>query len=147
MRGPLVGARLLDLYAGTGAVGIEALSRGASHVCFVESDDVAVGVIRANLVALELAGGAVRHERVERFVSAQPDGAAYDVCFADPPYADDATRVANNLAAVSERWLTADAVVVVERSSKDPDWAWPAGFSTVRSRRYGDATLWYGRRS
>jgi 16S rRNA (guanine966-N2)-methyltransferase len=138
---------MLDLYAGTGAVGIEALSRGAAYVCFVESDDVAVGVIRANLAALDLAQGEVRPQRVEKVVSAAPTGAAYDICFADPPYSEDASGLASNLAALTEEWLRDDAVVVVERSSRDPEWVWPAGLSPVRSRRYGEATLWYGRRS
>jgi 16S rRNA (guanine966-N2)-methyltransferase len=147
MRGPLHGARFLDLYAGTGAVGIEALSRGAAHVCFVESDDVAVGVIRRNLGALALDGGIVRHQRVERFASTAADGPGYEICFADPPYADDATRLATTLAGVIEQWLSPDAVVVVERPSREADWTWPSGLSPVRSRKYGDTTLWYGRRS
>ena len=147
LRGPLDGARFLDLYAGTGAVGIEALSRGAAHVCFVESDDVAVGVVRANLGALALNGGEVRHLRVERLAVTGPDGPTYDICFADPPYAVNARTLADNLAAVADTWLGAEAVVVVERASRDPDWVWPEGLSGVRSRRYGDTMLWYGHKS
>ena len=147
LRGPLTGARVLDLYAGTGAVGIEALSRGAAHVCFVESDETAVAVIRRNLDVLGLAGAVVRHQRIEKFVTTTPDGPAYGICFADPPYAEDAGHVVTNLLAITEHWLSHDAVVVVERSSRDPEWTWPVGLSAVRSRKYGDATLWYGRRS
>jgi 16S rRNA (guanine966-N2)-methyltransferase len=145
--GPLAGARMLDLYAGTGAVGIEALSRGATHVCFVENDDVAAGVIRANLTALDLVGGEVRQSPVERLAREPVGGPAYDICFADPPYAEDAARVAANLAALAVDWLAAGAVVVVERASRDPAWAWPSGFTGLRSRRYGDTTIWYGHKS
>lgn len=146
LRGSLGGARMLDLYAGSGAVGIEALSRGASEVCFVESDDVAAGVIRANMTALQMTGGVVWHERVERFVRQVPDGPPYDVAFADPPYAEPADRLATNLSALVDR-LAVDALVVVERATRDGDWAWPGGLSAVRERRYGESMLWYGRRS
>ena len=147
MRGPLTNARVLDLYAGSGAIGIEALSRGAAQVCFVEADATAAGVIRTNVETLALTGVEVRNERVERFAAAVPAGPAYDICFADPPYAEDASQLAIVIGAVAERWLDPSAVVVVERSSRDPDWTWPPGLSGVRSRRYGDTTLWYGRRS
>jgi 16S rRNA (guanine966-N2)-methyltransferase len=145
--GPLTGLRFLDLYAGTGAVGIEALSRGVAHVCFVESDDVAVGMIRANLETLGLSHARVCHQRVERFAATPPDVAAYDICFADPPYAVDRARLIKNLAALADHVLAPDAVVVVERSTKDAGWTWPPGLTEVHSRKYGDTTLWYGRRS
>src|SRR4051794_31328976 len=122
LRGPLDGARVLDLYAGTGAVGIEALSRGAARVCFVEHNDVAAGVIRANLAALQLGGGAVRQERVERFVATATAEPAYDVAFADPPYAEAAAGLAATIAAIAERLLAPGAIVVVERAAKDQDW-------------------------
>src|SRR4051812_18680980 len=147
LRGPLDGAHLLDLYAGTGAIGIEALSRGAARVCFVEHDDIAAGVIRANLASLQLKGGMVRQERVERFVAAASDAPAYDIAFADPPYAEDATRLASTIAEVAGRLLLPGATVVVERAAKDPDWCWPESLSPLQSRRYGDTTLWYGHKS
>lgn len=147
LRGSLVGARVLDLYAGTGAVGIEALSRGASAALFVESDEVAVGAIRSNLRALALSGGTVRQARVERFVTEEPQLLGYDICFADPPYSEPADRVATLLAAAADKWLVDGAVVVVERSSRDPLWSWPVGVTGVRSRKYGDSTLWYGHKS
>jgi len=147
LRGDLARARLLDLYAGTGAVGIEGLSRGAAHVCFIEGDDVAAGVIRANLTALGLGPGDIRQLRVERLATLDPGSTRYDICFADPPYAEGSAPLARNLSAIAERWLAPDAIVIVERSSRDPDWEWPPGLSALRSRRYGEATLWYGRRS
>ncbi len=146
LRGSLAGARFLDLYAGSGAVGLEALSRGAAHVLLVESDGAAARTVRANADAVGLPGAEVRSLKVERLATAPPRVPAYDVVFLDPPYDmdDEATRVV--LAALRERgWLAAGALVTVERASRGPEWAWPAGFAGERSRRYGEATLWYGR--
>ena len=138
----LAGATVLDLYAGTGAVGLEALSRGAAAVLLVESDARAAGVLRANVRALGLPGAQVRAERVERVVaSAAPQ--PYDIVFADPPYSVDLTDVVVNL--VTNGWI--GDLVVLERSSRDPHFAWPAGLEPLQARRYGEATLWYGRRS
>jgi 16S rRNA (guanine966-N2)-methyltransferase len=86
----------------------------------------------------------VRGEPVERALATAPDQ-PYDVVFCDPPYADPVGWVLDVLAGPG--WLTGDAVVVVERSSRDPQLRWPEGLEPVRSRRYGEGTLWYGRRS
>jgi 16S rRNA (guanine966-N2)-methyltransferase len=81
-------------------------------------------------------------------VLARGSAAAFDVLFADPPYALPAADVAEVLRlAAAGGWLAADAVVVVERAGRDPDWTWPGGFAAVQHRRYGEATLWYGRRA
>lgn len=142
--GPLTGRRVLDLYAGSGAVGLEALSRGADHALLVESDPRAVRAARANVAALDLAGAALRHQPVER-LARDPAPAPYDVVFADPPYAMTTAALAAVLRALqTSGWFTPDALVVVERASRDP-WSWPEGFEPVRERRYGEATLWYGR--
>ena len=113
----------------------------------VEADARAAAVIRDNVRAIGAAdGGAVdvRQDSVARVLSAEPV-AAYDVAFLDPPYAD---AVDDDLQAlVAHGWLAAGAVVVVERASRGPALQWPAGVDAVRSRRYGEATLWYGRRS
>jgi 16S rRNA (guanine966-N2)-methyltransferase len=84
---------------------------------------------------------------VERVLAGAPDG-PYDLLFADPPYAlaDAELDVILATAAVNG-WLAADAVLVVERSSRDAGPAWPEGIRPVRSRRYGEGTLWYGRLS
>ncbi|HVE63210.1 MAG TPA: 16S rRNA (guanine(966)-N(2))-methyltransferase RsmD [Mycobacteriales bacterium] len=140
MRGPLHGARVLDLYAGTGAVGLEALSRGAAHVVLVEDDATTLEVLRDNVRAVGLAGAAVRGEPVERVLAESPD-APYDVVFADPPYTDTVDGVLE----AALRWLAPSAVVVVERSSSDAPLVWPDGVVAVKDRRYGAATLWYGR--
>jgi len=142
LRGPMHGARVLDLYAGSGAVGLEALSRGATHVTFIESDRQAFEVLRRNVGAVGLSGAVIREASVESVLAGPPD-AAYDVVFADPPYADD---VADVLAAIVA-WLAPEGIVVIERSSRGEDLVWPPGVDAVKERRYGAGTLWYGRRA
>jgi 16S rRNA (guanine966-N2)-methyltransferase len=133
----LDGARVLDLYAGSGAVGLEALSRGASVAVLVEADLKAAAVIRRNAEAVGLPGARVVVDRVERFLAA--DAAAYDVVFLDPPYDLSDEILARVLAAVRGE------IVVVERSARSPEPPWPDGVEGVRQRRYGDGLLWYGR--
>jgi 16S rRNA (guanine966-N2)-methyltransferase len=144
--GPLTGARFADLYAGSGAVGLEALSRGAAHALLVESDPGALRVLRANVQALALPGGEVVRAKVERVVEAPPPGPAYDAVFLDPPYATPVSTVHRVLdALVTQGWLGAGAMVVVERPTRGPALAWPQGLAAERDRRYGEGTLWYGR--
>jgi 16S rRNA (guanine966-N2)-methyltransferase len=149
----LPGARFADLYAGSGAVGLEALSRGAVHALLVESDAKAARIIRDNIVTLK-AGAAARliTGRVEQVLATAPDGGGYDVVFADPPYAvtdGEVTEVQRAL--VANGWLTPDAVVVFERATRTvvrgTSLSWVDGITADRSRRYGETTLWYGRRS
>jgi 16S rRNA (guanine966-N2)-methyltransferase len=147
LMGSLHGGRVLDLYAGSGAVGLEALSRGAGHALLVDNDAHAVAALRRNVAQLGLPGAEIRAERVERLAMAPPL-APYDVVFADPPYAtaEDALReVFTSL--VSNGWLADGAIVVVERSSRHAQWRWPAEIEPVRERRYGEGALWYGRRA
>jgi 16S rRNA (guanine966-N2)-methyltransferase len=142
----LAGARFVDLYAGSGAVGLEAASRGASCVLLVEADARAGRAARRNIDTLG-AAPVVRlaATRVERAVAVPPDR-PYDVVFADPPYALAAPDLAAVLAAlVRHGWLAPDAVVVVERSSRDEPPLWPAELVEARGRRYGETTLWYSR--
>ncbi|RKN19912.1 16S rRNA (guanine(966)-N(2))-methyltransferase RsmD [Micromonospora musae] len=145
----LVGARVADLYAGSGAVGLEALSRGAEHVLLVEADARASRVIRENVAALG-AGPAARlvTGRVATVLAGGPEGEPYDVVFADPPYAVTDEEITAMLTALVEHgWLAPDALVVVERSSRGAPLGWVPGVTGERSRRYGETTLWYGRRS
>ncbi len=146
--GRLHGRRVLDLYAGSGTVGLEALSRGAAHVLLVESDARALGALRANAALVgSVADGLaeVRRAPVERLAAGLAD-LAYDVVFADPPYAVRAETVHRVLAALAQGgWLAPDALVVVERATRDTAWTWPAAFRADRERRYGEGTLWYGR--
>jgi len=144
--GDLTGASFLDLYAGSGAVGLEALSRGAVRAVLVEADARAAAVARGNAAALGLPGAVVVTERVERFLAGSPGsaGGPFDVVFLDPPYAVPAPVVAAVLTAVLP-WA-ADRVVL-ERATRDAPPVWPPGLVPLRSRRYGEGTLWYGSRS
>jgi len=150
--GPLAGKRVLDLYAGSGAVGLEALSRGARRVVLVESSGPALRVIRANVQALGLTGAEVVADRVEHMLARGPiegegdgDGARYDVVFADPPYALPDEDVTTMLRALTGNgWLAPDALVVVERATRSGPVGWPDGYLPDRARRYGEATFWYG---
>jgi 16S rRNA (guanine966-N2)-methyltransferase len=149
MVGSLTGARVLDLYAGSGAVGLEALSRGAGHVLLVEAGARASRVIRENVAAIGLPGAEVITDRVERVLARGPalDGGRYDIVFADPPYALGDREVSAMLLALVERaWLAPGALVVVERATRSGPVRWPEGFVTDRARRYGEATFWYGLR-
>ena len=140
----LAGTRFLDLYAGSGAVGLEALSRGSVEVVLVESDARAARVIADNVAALGLSGARVVRDRVERFLDTPP--AAFDVVFADPPYDTDAGAVRTVLERLTHGWTRPGSVVVVERPARADEWSWPPGIEPVKFRRYGEGTLWYGRR-
>jgi 16S rRNA (guanine966-N2)-methyltransferase len=144
----LDGARFADLYAGSGAVGLEAASRGASHVLLVEAAPVAARAARSNIATL--GAGAVVMLRTSPVLALVTAGAPepYDIVFADPPYAVDDDEIAVLLEALRDNgWLASGATVVVERSTRTPAPAWPIGIEPERSRRYGETTLWYGRRS
>ena len=143
----LDGARVLDLFAGTGAVGLEALSRGAAAAVLVESDRAAAEVLRRNVDAVGLPGASIMRRPVERVLNDAPD-APFDLAFADPPYDLADAALGDLLAALGTGgWLTDDAIVVVERSARGGPPPWPARFITpVRDRRYGAGVLWYGRR-
>jgi 16S rRNA (guanine966-N2)-methyltransferase len=145
----LSGARVADLYAGSGAIGLEALSRGAVHTLLVESDAKAARAIRDNIVALRVGPAAkLVTGKVLQVLGDPPAGGPYDVVFADPPYAvgdDEITTVQEEL--VANGWLAPDAVVIFERSTRGEPLSWVDGLAGDRTRRYGETTLWYGRRS
>ena len=146
MVGSLAGTRVLDLYAGSGAVGLEALSRGASRVLMVESGARASAVIRQNIEALGLPGATLIADRVERvLVHEPPADERYDVAFADPPYAMADAEISRVLSLLKdEGWLARDALVIVERATRSGPVRWPDGFVPDRARKYGEATFWYG---
>ncbi len=141
----VAGARVLDLYAGSGALGLEAASRGAASVALVEASKQAADVCRRNAAALGLAARVtVVNDRVERFVERAPV-APWRLVLLDPPY--DVGEVALGAvltALVGTLVVTLDerAVVVVERSTRSPEPAWPAGLARFDERRYGETTLW-----
>lgn len=135
------GARVLDLYAGSGALGLEALSRGASHALLVESDRKAAAVIRGNIADLAVAGAELRAGTVTSVLATAP-AETYDLVLSDPPYAvDDAAIEADLQALVTNKWLHEDALIVVERSARSPETDWPAPYSALKSRRYGETRI------
>jgi 16S rRNA (guanine966-N2)-methyltransferase len=143
LRGSLEALRFLDLYAGSGAVGLEAASRGAAAVLLVERDPKALAAIRTNIQALGLPGVELRAQSVGQVLEGGA-GEPFDVVFLDPPYDDPVDD--QLLTLVRGGWLAEGAVVCVERSSRGAPPAWPEGLSALRSRRYGEGTLCYGRR-
>jgi 16S rRNA (guanine966-N2)-methyltransferase len=143
--GSLTGLRVLDLYAGSGAVGLEAMSRGAGVVTAVESDRRTARLVTANAQSLGFRGVEVLAQPAAKVVGL-PARAPYDVVFADPPYFVDASEVESVLGLLlAHGWVTAGSVVVVERSSRTPEPAWPQGFSRLRAKQYGETVLWYVR--
>lgn len=149
MLGSLEGAAVLDLYAGSGAVGLEALSRGADDVLLVESDPAAARIIRRNIEAVGLPGARLVADRVDRVLRRGPgDNRPRGLAFADPPYAVGAGELAAVLVALADRgWLAPGALVILERDARSGPPPWPAGYSCAQSRRYGETMLWYGRAS
>ncbi|MGO4612481.1 16S rRNA (guanine(966)-N(2))-methyltransferase RsmD [Nocardia sp. 2YAB30] len=135
------GARVLDLYAGSGALGLEALSRGAEHALLVESDRKAAAVVRGNIADLGLPGAQLRVAAVASTLELGGAG-AFDLVFSDPPYAVENAAVLADLQALVERgWLRPGALVVLERSARSPEIDWPAGFIPAKSRRYGETRI------
>ncbi|MER6624441.1 16S rRNA (guanine(966)-N(2))-methyltransferase RsmD [Streptomyces sp. NPDC000931] len=144
--GPLDGERVLDLYAGSGAVGLEALSRGAGHVLLVEADARAVRTVRENVKSLGLPGAEVGSGKAEQIIRNAPPREPYDIVFLDPPYAvSDGDLREILLTLRSGGWLAEEALVTVERSTRGGEFTWPPGFEGIRARRYGEGTFWYGR--
>ncbi|MEU0879144.1 16S rRNA (guanine(966)-N(2))-methyltransferase RsmD [Lentzea sp. NPDC005914] len=137
----LDGARVLDLYAGSGALGFEALSRGAGHATFVESDKRAAEVLKANARELGFAGVVIANRTAEAYVTAE--GERFDVVFADPPYAVGDDELAKVLHGLKDR-LAPDAVLIVERASRSSEPAWPEQVESLRAKRYGDTAVYWG---
>ena len=140
----LRGLAFCDLFCGSGAVGLEAASRGAAPVLLVDADRRVGQTASDNVASLGLAAR-VQVSRVEQLVR-RPADTAYDIVFADPPYDLDESAVEHVLASVVERgWVAADGLLVVERSRRSPDLRWPATFDDGWSRRYGETVLFFGR--
>lgn len=142
--GSLQGLRFLDLYAGSGAVGLEAWSRGAGVVTFVEQDRRTAALVRSNALDLGLRRADVRAAPVTAVLATAPS-APYDVVFLDPPYPLETERVEADLRAlVRHGWLVPEALVVVERGVRGTPLEWPSGLVGRRQKKYGETVLWYG---
>lgn len=145
-RDAIDGAVVLDLYAGSGALGLEAASRGASEIVLVERAKPAADVCRRNAAAVARAArGSAPRIRVEArsvatYLESAPGGV--DLAFIDPPYELGERELARDLQLLAPR-LSRDATVVVERSSRSPEPDWPAGIAPERRRDYGETTLWW----
>ena len=136
-------ARVIDLFAGSGALGFEALSRGAAFCLFVETDEAARGAIRENVEAMHLFGRTRVHRRDATALGVRPgaDGPAFDLAFLDPPYAKGLGEIA--LARLAEGgWLAPGATVVFERGAEEPPFSAP-GYAVLDERRYGAARVWF----
>jgi 16S rRNA (guanine(966)-N(2))-methyltransferase RsmD len=139
----VVDARVLDLFAGTGALGIEALSRGARHATFVDDDRLAVAAVRGNLEELDLSGqSTVERTTALTFLARAAPGTPFDLVFCDPPYdlpAEDVDAVVAAVAAPG--WLSPGATVAVERPRAAGGPALPRAWQTRLERAYGDTLL------
>jgi 16S rRNA (guanine966-N2)-methyltransferase len=138
----LDGTRVLDLYAGSGALGLEALSRGAAAAVFVESAPAALTVLRRNVAALALPGE-VRAGKVATVLAAGSP-TTYDLVLADPPYAmEDLDQELTSL--VSDGWVGPGSLVIIERSRRAADLTWPDPLEPMKVRHYGETSVHWAR--
>lgn len=142
----IAGARVLDLYAGSGALGVESGSRGAGSVDLVESDAKASAVCQRNADLINGVVGrkavTVHRSKVEPFLDRAAESAAWDLVFLDPPYPLDEVALAAVLRKLAAH-LAPSAVVVVERSSRSPEPEWPAELERFAEKKYGETRLWF----
>lgn len=140
--GSLHGLRVLDLYAGTGAIGLEAISRGASAVTLVESDRRTARLITENAATLGFPVEVV-NQPVNRVLARGPRS-PYDIVFADPPYPlPDEDLDATLVTMITNGWLSETGILVVERSARSVEPTWPAPLQVDRVKEYGETVLWY----
>ena len=148
--GLIEGSRVLDLYAGSGALGLEAISRGAARTTLVEKHPQAAQVAGRNartvLGAFRSADTSpevdVARQSVQHFLDGQAPVAAWDAILLDPPYDLSEEELSANLAALPPL-LDPDGVVLVERSSRSPEPSWPDGLVRIREKHYGETVLWW----
>ena len=140
----ILGSRVLDLYAGSGAVGFEAASRGASRVDLVDNSDKASRVITDNLTSLIAAipNTVVNNHRTTAMGFLESTTETWDIVFLDPPYDTPNTEVEAVIAALVSK-LAPDALVAVERSARDAEPRWPAGIERLNPKTYGETTLYW----
>lgn len=140
--GTFAGKRVLDLFAGSGALGLEALSRGAADVVLVDNDEKAIRACRANIAALDLDGAVARRMTARHFLTDGED--RFDVVLADPPYQFSNEEIVELLVLIRDRGA-GDALIGIERSSRSAPFVWPAGYEALRERSYGEAVIYYAR--
>lgn len=133
LRAPIPGARCLDLFTGSGVIGIEALSRGAAHVDFVDSESAVIRHLRDTLQRLKTTQGFVHHADALRYLAGTPS--RYDVVFLDPPYASEVLLQACN--ALARGWLAEGAHLYLECAADKPLPVLPPGWQVLRSKRAG----------
>lgn len=134
------GLRILDLYAGSGALALEALSRGAELAVLVESDAKASRIIRDNIAQLGI-GGQLRTATVGSVLATKPEQ-PFDVVFSDPPYAVSDAAVSADLAALLVNgWVEGGTFIVLERSARSPKTVWPNGIELLKSTDYGETRV------
>lgn len=138
------GAAVLDLYAGSGALGLEALSRGADEVLFVEADQRAAGILRGNIAGLRTDRARVVRGTAAN-VLATPPARRFDLALADPPFGLDDGELATVFEELAAAWLNPGATVVIERAARDTVPPWPNSLEPIRERRYGDAIVYVAR--
>lgn len=135
-------SNVVDLYAGSGALGLEAASRGAASVLLVEADRRAGKVIQSNVAELQLRQAKVRMDSVERVLAVPPFQGDIDLVLCDPPY-DVTDEALAHVLGLLVPWLAEDALLVVERSSRSPEPTWPADVQLIGPRRYGETVMWF----
>ena len=145
----LDGVRVLDLFAGSGALGLESVSRGAVRATFVEKHPPAALVVQRNVdrVRAALDGQpslefSVHRQSAQTFLEELPGDAAWDVAFVDPPYDFSTARLIDLIDALSHH-VVDDGLIMVERSTRDGEPAWPATVRVYKSKKYGETTLWW----
>ena len=141
----LDGARVLDLCAGSGALGLEAASRGAGEVALVDSSRSASQTCQRNIRSLGLSGVSAVTAKAATFL-AGPAGTPADLVLIDPPYElseEELAAILIPLVRSEDPWLAPRTVVVVERSTRSPEPTWPAGLERFADKRYGETTIWF----
>jgi 16S rRNA (guanine966-N2)-methyltransferase len=142
---PVTGARVLDLFAGTGALGIEALSRDAAFALFIDEGAEARALLRENVAALGLGGTSKIYRRDATKLGEAHPVVPFSLAFLDPPYGQELATAAMNSARAGG-WLTPDALIVVEEATK-AQFATPEGFREEDRRRYDDTEFIFSRLS
>jgi 16S rRNA (guanine966-N2)-methyltransferase len=139
LRNRIVGARCLDLYAGSGALGLEALSRGAASVVFVEQRRSVANALRELLLQWQAVGARVQCGQARDFLSAAPGAERFDLVFLDPPFAASSSgELVSALAALAGGWLAPDARLYLEHSKSDPALGLSGGWRELRTGTAGE---------